>query len=312
MFRRLFSGEIVAVTQDLRADLPPRLEITAQDRLAALGRATVTCAYHDQTPLEALRAVAARHQLALTGEIGDGGRRQAIVQAGESDLAFVRRLALELDVGIVADEAGGLRLVHRGAAGAPRHRLVLGETLLALRLVADATLLPETLTVQGWDPQTQQPLTAVQVSPTGAAPPLETTHRGQVLVADPSLAQEAAVAARLRALVADADRRSVIATGTCSCAVPLRPGDAVAVDGVGPEAAGSYVIERASHVFSLEEGWQTAFVAGRPPPDSQEREAPNADRDPGNPGRVAPVRGPRVQSARPVAGIPSIPRRRRP
>jgi phage protein D len=308
----LFSGEIVAVAQELRAHLPPRLEITAQDRLAALGRATVTRAYHDQTLLEALHAVAARHQLALTGEIGDGGRREAIVQAGESDLAFVRRLALELDVGIVAEEAGGLRLVHRGAAGAPRHRLVLGETLLALRLVADATLLPESLTVQGWDPQTQQPVTAVQVTPSVGARPPGTTSRGQVYLADPSLAQEAAVAAQLRALVADAARRSAIATGTCSGAVPLRPGDAVAVEGVGPEAAGSYVIERASHVFSLEEGWQTAFVASRPPPDSQERETPNADRDPGTPGRVAPVRGPRVQPARPVAGIPGIPRRRRP
>ena len=305
----LFSGEIVAVTQDLRADLPPRLEITAQDRLAALGRATVTCAYHDQTPLEALRAVAARHQLALAGEVNHGGSRQASVQAGESDLAFVRRLALELDAGVVADGSGGLRLVRRGAAGAPRHRLVLGETLLALRLVADATLLPETLTVQGWDPQIQQPLRAAQVSPTVAAPPLETTHRGQVFVADPSLAQEAAVAARLRALLASASRRSVIASGTCSGAVPLRPGDVVAVEGVGPQAAGSYLIERASHVFRLEGGWQTAFVASRQPPVSQEREAPNADRDPGHPGRGAPVRHPRVQPARPVAGLPGIPRR---
>jgi hypothetical protein len=118
----LFSGEIVAVTQDLRADLPPRLEIVAQDQLAALGRTTVSCAYHDQTPLDALRAVAARHQLALTGEIGDGGRRQAIVQAGESDLAFVRRLALELDVGIVADEAGNLRPVRRRAGSCSARR----------------------------------------------------------------------------------------------------------------------------------------------------------------------------------------------
>ena len=114
-----FSGEIVAVTQDLRADRAPRLEIAAQDHLAALGRTTVTRAYHDQTPLEAIRAVAARHQPSLAGDIGDGGRREAIVQAGESDLDFIRRLARELDVGLVADEAGGLRLVRRGAAAAP-------------------------------------------------------------------------------------------------------------------------------------------------------------------------------------------------
>jgi phage protein D len=305
----LFSGEVVAVTQDLRADRAPRLEITAQDGLAALGGATVTRAYHDQTPLEVIRGVAVRHQLVLDGEIGDGGLREVIVQAGESDLAFVRRLALELDAGVVADEAGGLRLVRRGAAGAPRHRLVLGETLLALRLVASATLLPESLTVQGWDPQAQQPLTAVQVTPSVGARPPGTTSRGQVHLADPSLAQETAVAARLRALVADGNRRSVIATGTCSGAITLRPGDAVAVEGVGPEAAGSYLIERASHVFSLKGGWQTSFVASRPPPDSQEREAPNADRDPGNPDRVAPVRGPRGQPARPAPRIPGIRRR---
>ena len=309
----LFAGEIVAVTQDLRGDRPPRLEIVAQDRLADLERTTLTTAYLDRTPLGVIQAVADRHQLQLTGDVSDGPPRETTVQAGESDLALIRRLALELDAAVVADGTG-LRLLRRSTAGAPLHRLVLGETLRALRFTADATALPERLTVQGWDPGTQETLIANRATPTVFSPPLQTPARGEDLVADAALTRAAAVTTRLQALLATRMRRPVTATGTCAGAVPLQPGHRAAMAGVGPWASGTYTIEAVSHVFSLEEGWQTAFFASLPPPDPVRpdpvrREAPNADRDTRNPPRPDVVRQPAVPTGRPSPSRRAPPRR---
>jgi phage protein D len=249
----------------------------------------------------------------VTGDVVDGPPRETAVQAGESDLAFIRRLALELDAAVIAD-GNGLRLLRRSAADAPLHRLMLGDTLRALRFMADATALPERLTVQGWDPRTQQALTAHRTTPSVFSPPLQTAAGGRVLVADAALTQAAAVTSRLEALLATRTRRPVTAFGSCAGAVPLQPGDSAAIAGVGPWASGTYTIDAVSHDFSLEEGWQTAFLASLPPPDPVRpepvrREAPNADRDTRNPPRPDVVRQPAVPTGRPSPSRPAPPRR---
>lgn len=305
----LFTGEITALTEDFRADRPPRLEIDAEDRLGILARTIATGAHRDHTPLMAIRAVAQRHGWPLAGDVADGEVRDVIVQAAESDLAFIRRLAAELDAAVLADDDAGLRLVHRSTATEPQHRFALGETLLAFRLTADATALPGTLTVLGWNPWTQQPLRVTRHLPHAVAPPLETTPRGEVIMADPSLAHAAQGAARLRALLASANRRSVIATGTCSVAVPLRGGDAIAIDGVGPRAGGAYRIEWACHDFSMEDGWRTGFVASRPMPATGQRGDADADRHSREPARPGPLPQPPRRPVRPIGGTPDIVRR---
>jgi phage protein D len=305
----LFTGEINALTQDFRADRSPRLEIHAEDRLATLGRTMASGAHHDQTPLAAIRAVVHRHGFRLTGEVVDGDRREVIVQAAESDLAFIRRLAAELDAAVLADDNAALRLVDRSTTPEPQHRLAIGETLLAFRLTADAAALPGTLTMLGWNPWTQQLLRVTRDLPQVVAPPLETTPRGEVLMADPSLAHEAQMAARLRAFLSSANRRSVIATGTCSAAVPLRGGDVVAIDGVGPRAAGAYRIEWARHDFSMDDGWRTSFVASRPMPATGQRGVADADRHAGDSARPDPLPRPPLRPVGPIAGTPGLIRR---
>lgn len=300
----LFQGTIVQVAHDLAADHPPRLEVTAVDALAALDYANATVVYPALTPVEIVRAVAARNGLQVTSEVDDGPERPQTVQAGETDLAFLQRLALALDAGILAD-GSQLRLVRRTSTAAGEQRLVLGENLHRLRVTADATALPRLLGVRGWSPDTQEAVGATRTTPKlprlpafDAAP----ATIGAVHLDDPALSDQPAVTARSAAAHALGLRRLVTATGLVSGQLSLRPGATATLDGVGSHAAGDYTIMQLSRTFDTAQGWQTAFTASRQWPDPSRREPPHADRRPGTPARPAPARrpDPRLLPERPL------------
>ncbi|SHJ08770.1 Uncharacterized conserved protein, implicated in type VI secretion and phage assembly [Tessaracoccus bendigoensis DSM 12906] len=144
---QLFDGEVVSLVHVLGPNGRARLRVRAQDRARRLRAGFRVLAYTEVTVADVVRRLAAEHGLGSSAE-EQGPLWPRVMQHGESDLAFIDRLASRASLWWQV-EGGELRL--RGWTGGPERNARWGEELVEAEITHSDTP-PRTVRASGWDP----------------------------------------------------------------------------------------------------------------------------------------------------------------
>lgn len=265
--QEIFRGVISGLELVMDAAAPPALIVLAEDGLQAARMARRTRVFSDIGLDDLLRRVADGLGLRL---VSAGFDRQLPleVQLNETDLGFLRRLALRLgfDFQIVGEE---FHVSPRAVVDRGELELRYADRLIAVRMLADLADQVTDVTISGWDPSASESFDvtgeANDLGPgrgrTGSAILGEAMaerheHAGAQSVQDRAEAQALAEAAASRRA-----RRFVSVEGRATGDPRLRVGTRVAISGTGPRFDNTYYVTHAQHRYDRQEGYVTEFRA---------------------------------------------------
>ncbi len=272
--RKLFRGRIYGLGLSRDSGSAPLLEATAFGALQPLAMTRRSRALHAVTVAEAMRLTASEHGLRSDVSV-DGPPREAIVQANQSDLAFLQELARESGSEFWVE--GEVLLARaRSERSGPRLEIDFAADLLSCRFFADLTAQRERLSVRGWSVQDKVPVAAT-VAPadlamepgSGVSGPVylerireSSLPSGETLVGLGPESDE--VAAKLSRTRAEANAWEFVALRASTRGnARLRVGTRLAIRGAGSRFEGGYRVTSARHTFDLKSGFQTEFEANR-------------------------------------------------
>lgn len=270
---RLFEGRIVGFARLRDQGSAPRIEVEAADALQALAMTRRSRTFPDGTVVGVVRAVAAGHGLAAEVAF-PSSQPGAIVQADETDLALLRRLAQQTD-GEFWVEDSTLRFLPVGHGEGDAVTLSADADLLEYRIRADLSGQRADVEVRGWDPATKDAIAerpspgTLWVTPGSLAPGpqvlAESWGRGRPptepsVHLGPATPQEARrwAAAWSRSLAAS----FVELRGSVGPEAPrIRPGLPIELTGAEPRFHGRYRVVACRHLMNLQKGFRTEFRA---------------------------------------------------
>jgi phage protein D len=266
--REVFRGQITAIESIRRRGSPPELRVFAEDALQAARMARRSKLYVDKSPADVVRAVASELGLqptitALTSPTATWA------QIDETDLAFLRRLLarFDADAQIVGTD---LHVSPRGEVQRQSISLNAEEDLRAVSVFADLADQVTAVTVRGWDAVQGKAVKATASSGTNMGP--GRGRDGATVLRDaigerPENLGHSAVRTREEAqALAEAayDRRArafLRAVGTTEGNPNLRVGVKLALSGIGQRYDNDYYVIETRHLYDLDEGYRTEFVA---------------------------------------------------
>lgn len=267
----LFDGRIVAIEGRFPAMAPPTVVVRADDKLQDLRMTRRTRRFESISDADLVQRVAQDHGLQADVNLS-GPTWPLLVQANESDLAFLRRRMLVADADLLLAD-GKLTARPRGQRRQPAPRLTHGARLHQFSVSADLAHQRTEVCCAGWDVANKDALSG---SASSAAIASE-AGRGD---SGPAVLQRAlgerkeqlghrvpfdAAAARHEAeshlkLVA---RRFLRGRGEADAEPQLRAGGAVELQGLGPLFDGRYGITDVLHRFDAAKGLRTEFGVER-------------------------------------------------
>lgn len=267
----LFDGRIVAIEGRFPAMAPPTVVVRADDKLQDLRMTRRTRRFESISDADLVQRVAQDHGLQADVNLS-GPTWPLLVQANESDLAFLRRRMLVADADLLLAD-GKLSARPRGQRRQPAPRLTHGARLHQFSVSADLAHQRTEVCCAGWDVANKD---AASGSATSAAIASE-AGRGD---SGPAVLQRAlgerkeqlghrvpfdAAAARHEAeshlkLIA---RRFLRGRGESDAEPQLRAGGAVELQGLGPLFDGRYGITDVLHRFDAAKGLRTEFGVER-------------------------------------------------
>jgi phage protein D len=263
----VFSGRISALEAQFGLGGPPRLTVFAEDGMASLRLARRSRVFEDMSAGDVCARVAQDHGLTLAGDTGFG-QTQDWAQVGETDLAFVRRLARRHDRALRLDG----RDLHVGRsvdAGAEPIALHIERDLASLRLLADLAHQCTGVRVTGFDVAAGEAFDEVATEPGPAAgrgrrgPALrqETFGEREDLLSHLSARTAREASALVQAALDARAARWVVAQGKAIGQPRLRVGADVDLQGAGPRFSNVYAVTCCEHRFTLATGYETDFEA---------------------------------------------------
>lgn len=242
----VFDGEVVAVESRFTRDRPPGLVVRCYERLHRLALEPKTRSFVQADLADIVRRVA--HDAGLAGEAPHTSRDH-VLQANETDFAFLRRLAARI--------GHQLFMSDKKIVVAPPPRLAElsfapgeGVKRLDVRMRSDGP--PDGVAVRGWDPVRKQPIVASHGAASDGGVVID-----QVAVADTddALAVAKAAAARLAA-------RRITASGELVGEPRVVPGRVLSFERFGEPIDGRYEVESCRHTFDRR-GYRLSFHAAR-------------------------------------------------
>lgn len=254
----LLTGTVTAVESALTERGELQLTVTVDDSGVALTRSAQVATFHEMSYAQVVDR--------LVGEAGltvetSGLPTSPVAFALRSDTALATIDDIAVRYGcdwVVEGSSFHVWSATTGTLGSSGE-LTAGENLVAfaVRQVTDATT---EVTVRGWDPKAQEPITATARTPSpraGRRPQDgDVTFRRTDAHASTSSQEDAqAVAAGLAARTG-----RIVARGRSLYQPTLRPGTTVTVTGMGPNS-GTYYVREVTHSVDRA-GSTTTFVAG--------------------------------------------------
>lgn len=265
--QEIFRGIITGLESTFPKEGPPEMIIYAEDKLQALRMARRTHLYQNMSLREIASDIARRHGLndrvtGMTEAIGDW------MQLNESDLAFLRRVVNRYD--------GDLQIVENDLQISPRQdvqrgslNLMLHSKLQSVCFCADLAEQVTSVSVNGWNAQTGKRVKASSegrnLGPgkgrSGASLLRDTIgerneHIGHIAVASNAEAQALSDAA-----FDQCARKFVTARGVAEGNPKLRVGTHLRLSGVSPRFENTYYVCEAQHLYDVDRGYETHFVA---------------------------------------------------
>jgi phage protein D len=265
----LFDGRVTALEAGFAEGSPPTLTVLAEDRLQDLRMTRRTRTFTDMSAGDVVRVIADEHGLAAQVDIA-GFHHAALVQANQSDLAFLRELARAIDAETWI-EGSTVRLAARGHRDAGVVALDYPTTLLECVATADLAHQRTSVEVTGWDGAAKAALRH-EATATVLAEELQGGSSGVTILAStlgerkdvvvhtvPQSMEE--VRARAEAMFKALARRFVAVQGAAQAGSDLRVGSYVNLGGLGTRFSGQYYVTGVRHTFDRVRGRRTEFTA---------------------------------------------------
>ena len=267
----VFDGLIGAIEARFPPAAPPTLVVRADDKLMELRMTRRTRSFESSSDADLVQQIAGDHGLQADVDL-PGPTWPLVVQANESDLAFLRRRMLVADGDLVLAD-GRLKAQARASRPAPALTLVQGGRLRRFAVAADLAHQRTSVTCAGWDVAGKQALSEAADSSAVAGEAGGGDSGPQLLqqafgerkdlvghrVPFDSGGARAEAEAHLRALA----RRFLRGRGEADADARLRAGASVTLDGLGPLFNGRYGITDVLHRFDEAQGLRTEFGVER-------------------------------------------------
>jgi len=268
---RVFEGRITALEGRFPKSRPPEILVLAEDRLQDLRQTRRSRVFEAASIEEVIRAIASDHGLTPQIDI-DGPVFPALAQVNQSDLAFLREKAADVDAEIWV-RGNDLLAQARARRRANTLTLNYGMGLHELRISADLAHQCSRLVVGGWDVSVREPVDS-SAGPDTLAGEVEGSTGSAVLDATLGSRTER-IAHRLARSAAEGDslakaeyrrraRRFVSGEAVAEGDARIRVGSAVDLRGTGPLFDGAYTVTAVRHIFDLDRGLVTEFAVERP------------------------------------------------
>lgn len=267
----LFEGRIMALEARFPPLAPPTLAVRVDDALQDLRMTRRTRSFEATSDADLVRRIAQEHGLLADVDL-PGPTWPLVVQANESDLAFLRRRAQVADADLMLLD-GRLRAQRRAARRGPPLRLTQGATLRRFTVAADLAHQRTGLTAAGWDVNGKQAV-AVQADSSALAGEARDGDSGPQLLQSALGARADLVAhrvpfddagaraeaeAHLRVLA----RRFLRGRGETEADARLRAGGSVELSGLGPLFDGAYGVTDTLLRFDAAQGLRMEFGVER-------------------------------------------------
>jgi uncharacterized protein len=270
--RVIFKGEIYGLEASHREGEPPNVTVFAEDKLMRLRMTRRTKTYERMADADIATAIAGEHGL-TPDAAADGPTYDRVLQANQSDLAFLRARAERVQAELWCD-GDTLNFKTRGNRNGTEVTLVMGNHLLRLDARADLAHQRTKVVVHGYDAQSRKEIEeqagadAIQAEVTGGRTGpavLERAFGERVsnLVREvPIVDGEATAWAKAKLL--ERARSFVTVTGTTRGTPDMVVGSRITLQRVGsPFEGAGYYATRVRHTYDLQDGHRTHFEAER-------------------------------------------------
>ncbi len=258
--RTLFHGETTAVEFEYNQAQGRTVKVRAYDRLHRLRSRRPQRVHVDVGLADLVRELTSDLNVSLEGDT-TSPVWQRLIQHSESDLTLLRRLADACGLHFVLDGAT-MRFFSLEGYGEPIG-LRYGENLLAASVELNSDPTVPAARGQGWNPWLAEAREGVAERPRvgrriAYAEPAPASD-------DPVFLTNLAVQADTQAdatAQAELDRRSaaaVVLSGVAAGDINLRPGTAIAVEGLAPELSGRYALTCVTHWIDADRGYVSEF-----------------------------------------------------
>jgi phage protein D len=268
----VFEGRIMGLEAHFPNRQQARLTVLSEDRFQDLRMTRRTRSFADISDADLMRQIANDHSLQTDIQLS-GPTHKVLAQVNQSDLAFLRARAREVDARLwMAD--GRLRVRRGSDAGGDAIELTHGSGLREFSVLADLAEQRTSVIVSGWDVAGKSELKheatsdAIQPELDGGQSGAEVLNaaigpRKEAFVRTvPLTSQETQAAAE--ALFREQARRFVRGRGVAEADGRLRVGRRVDVRGVGPLFSGKYDLVEVRHLFDRRRGVRTEIAVERP------------------------------------------------
>ncbi|MDA8070009.1 MAG: VgrG-related protein [Actinomycetota bacterium] len=263
----LVDAEVTAIACEQRPGEQPELLVEAHDRSHRLGRATQASTYTSMSPGQVVESLA--EKAGLSASVTASGETMEYLLQVDSDLGLLGELARRQGCDWWVDTSATL---HYGQPSSSKTvSLTLGDDLLSFSARASGQR-PDSVTVDGWDRDSQsvvsgsatQPSTAVMASSTLASMVSNPGSAfGSAALHTSALgAQTAGEATQLSQAILNRQAAAAVeASGVLAGDGRIEPGMVVDVSGAGP-LSGTYPVTAVEHVYRPGRGYRTRFTCG--------------------------------------------------
>lgn len=265
------SGEVTALTVEPGASGRHELVVTGYDLTHRLARTVRRRTFQSMTDGDIASQIAAEHSLDVAVTLpGGGARNDYLLQAGESDLELLRRLATRNGADVwVADNTLHVE-PRQDNPGTRTVTLTWGGNLLHFSVRLSAREVCDGVEVRGWDPQRKEAIVAQSNGrqPAGRAArevadqakrSFGATIRTSTWLEIP----DAGVASTLAESLHDrALAETVVVRGEAVGDPWLGAGATVQLAGVGDKLADDYRVTSVTHLYGPGTPYRTRFVCG--------------------------------------------------
>jgi phage baseplate assembly protein gpV len=268
---QLFRGVIVGVAIDQGFSEGHQLVINAYDQSNKLSRLESPKAHLNVSPAELIRKIAKRN--GLTAKVSIPTVQLDYFMEIDDDQTTLDFLAARLGFEWWVEDK---KLVVQPPKLQSAIKLTWRESLTNFSARYSGAARVDSVTVRGWDPDTQKPVSGVAKRSAlsgrsiGADVPLYSARAkqskalgGNAVVTDSPVANAKEAKVMAEALQGDIAANELMVTGDCVGEPGLGVGKSVKIEGLGPQLSGSFFLTRVEHRYSSETTLVTKFEAGR-------------------------------------------------